>query len=365
MSTAQAAKRFLIINPFGIGDVVFSFTLVDAIKESDPHAEVMYLCNARTKPLVADYPGISSYVVYDRDAMERLKERSLWAWVCGFAGLIRSLRALRADSCFDLSMNRLFGFLAMAAGIGRRYGFDYKKRGIFLTRRIPLSGFEGKHVTEWYADVVRAAGIPVTVTGLRVWYAPAARAVADRYIGRHGLTRGAFLGVAPFGGVTFGSQALAKQWPPERYVDLIRRLVLECGEKIVLFGGSDEREEMLNIIRRCALPEGAVAVAADFAINETAALIDACRVFVSNDTGLLRIADALKKPCVALFGPVDDAVYGLYPYDPLRHRLLCSKPPCWPCYRRFRLRTCEQDYACIRGISVDAVFKAIEEIGRS
>jgi heptosyltransferase-2 len=98
-------------------------------------------------------------------------------------------------------------------------------------------------------------------------------------------------------------------------------------------------------------------------IVEAAALIDRCDVFVANDTGLLRIADALGKKCVAILGPVDDAVYGLYPYDVARHRMLCTRPPCWPCYKRFRLASCDRAHACIRGVTVDDAMRALEELG--
>jgi ADP-heptose:LPS heptosyltransferase len=363
MRPSYPAKRFLIVNPFGIGDVLFSFPLITAIKEHCPESEIVYLCNARTRALVADHPQISAVIVYERDAMVRLKEQSILSWAKGYGDLITAIRTLRITACFDLSMNRLFGFLAMAAGVSRRYGFDYKGRGIFLTHRIPLAGFEGKHVTEWYGDVVRAAGIPVVIKGLKVFYSPQARAVAEAFMAKHGLVRGTWVGIAPLGGQTFGNNAVAKQWPLEDYAALIRLIVKERGKRVVLFGSAVEREGMEDLKQRCGLAEGDIAIASDLAINETTALIDACGWFISNDTGLLRIADACALPCLAILGPVDDMTYGLYPYDGARHRMLCTKPPCWPCYRRFRLAVCDKDYVCIRGVSVDASMQALKGLG--
>ena len=42
--------KVLIINPFGIGDVLFTTPVIRAVKEYDPHAFVGYWCNERVKP---------------------------------------------------------------------------------------------------------------------------------------------------------------------------------------------------------------------------------------------------------------------------------------------------------------------------
>ena len=41
-----------------------------------------------------------------------------------------------ADTVFDFTLSRKFGFLFMLAGIRQRIGFDYKKRGVFLNEKI-------------------------------------------------------------------------------------------------------------------------------------------------------------------------------------------------------------------------------------
>ena len=44
--------RILIINPFGIGDVLFSTPLISAIKKKYPGCHIGYICNIRTKDII-------------------------------------------------------------------------------------------------------------------------------------------------------------------------------------------------------------------------------------------------------------------------------------------------------------------------
>jgi ADP-heptose:LPS heptosyltransferase len=79
-------------------------------------------------------------------------------------------------------------------------------------------------------------------------------------------------------------------------------------------------------------------------------------LFVSNDTGPLRFADALKKKIVALYGPIDEKVYGPYLFGENRVVILKKDLPCRPCYRKFRLTKCLHDRKCLKEITVDEVF---------
>jgi len=67
----------------------------------------------------------------------------------------------------------------------------------------------------------------------------------------------------------------------------------------------------------------------------------------------------LQKKIVALFGPVDEKVYGPYPPEAHRTIVLTKALPCRPCYRDFRLSGCQRNKQCLSDISVDEVFAAV------
>jgi ADP-heptose:LPS heptosyltransferase len=78
-------------------------------------------------------------------------------------------------------------------------------------------------------------------------------------------------------------------------------------------------------------------------------------LMISNDTGPMHIAAALRKPLVALFGPTEPRRTG--PYGQL-DRVLQRTLPCVPCLKA-RCRYVEP-FACLRGITPVAVFEHVQ-----
>ena len=153
-------KSFLIINPFGIGDVLFSTPLIRNIKKTLPHSRIFYLCNRRSYPVLKDNPLIDKCFIYERDEFKALQKKSAVAWLKKFYSFISQIRREKIEIALDLSLNSQFSFLSWAAGIKQRIGYDYKKRGWLLTKKIVFSGYQDKHVIEYYLELLRFIGIP-------------------------------------------------------------------------------------------------------------------------------------------------------------------------------------------------------------
>src|SRR5262245_17481142 len=133
-------KKILIINPYGIGDVLFTTPVISNLRLAYPVAEIVYLANARTTEFLKFNPDIARAFVYERDAFVGRYDK--------YFELYQIIQREHFDVVFDFSLNSFFGFLTKASGISMRIGFDFRKRGRFLTHQLPLSGFEGKHVAE-------------------------------------------------------------------------------------------------------------------------------------------------------------------------------------------------------------------------
>ena len=81
MLDPKKIKKILIINPFGIGDVLFSTPLIRNFHTWNPEARIFYLCNKRVAPLLANHPLITKIIVYERDEFDAVRRRSYRAWV--------------------------------------------------------------------------------------------------------------------------------------------------------------------------------------------------------------------------------------------------------------------------------------------
>jgi heptosyltransferase-2 len=88
------------------------------------------------------------------------------------------------------------------------------------------------------------------------------------------------------------------------------------------------------------------------------ALISRCRLFVTNDSGLMHVAAALGIPVIAIFGSTDPERTG-----PLGEvcRVVRKSIPCAPCLKP----ECPEDRRCMGLISVDEVYEEVKSIGSS
>ena len=129
------------------------------------------------------------------------------------------------------------------------------------------------------------------------------------------------------GGALADWQGSAKRWPIGQFIELSRRLVGELNATVLVFGGPDEEalQETGSFDPRRS-PAGLLAV--NESLKHTAALIRACDLMISNDSGLMHVAAALGVPTLGIFGPTNPsrtAPYG--PRLPLSSQAGRAEPP--------------------------------------
>ncbi len=358
-SEVKPNLRILIVNPFGIGDVVFSFWMIEAIRPLAPEARIDYLCNERTEELVALNPSIGKWHTFNRDFFrKRLRSHPL-LFLRDMLVLLAGLKRERYDIAFDLSLGREYAFVLMLLGVPRRIGFDYKGRGRFLTDKLSLQGFEGKPVRDHYLELVRlwkSAPVHGGYPGLRM---DGSARRSQVWLGRHGMDRKEnMVVISPGGGKSWGTNAYFKRWDAERFSEIASTLGSKYGFTVILLGDREEKE-LLESIRDKA---GGIRlhVVAGESLVTVIDLMRMSRLFVGNDGGLSHLADLMHLPQVVLFGPVDEKVYG--PLDYERTLVMTEPVPCRPCYRRFHFPPCPYEKRCLENIPVERVMKACEAL---
>ena|SRR5436190_2290746 len=149
------------------------------------------------------------------------------------------------------------------------------------------------------------------------------------------------------GRIAFQSAGLSAKWPmrnkqwfPERFQEVVRRLKPHC--EFVQLGGKDEQ-----------LLEGALDLRGNTSIRETAAILHNASLFVGTVGFLMHLARAVECPGVIVFGGREAPWQSGYPCN----ENLYSAVPCAPCWLWNR---CDHDRVCLQNISVEMVVRAIE-----
>ena len=98
--------------------------------------------------------------------------------------------------------------------------------------------------------------------------------------------------------------------------------------------------------------------------RQTAGVLQQCNLMISNDSGLMHAANAVRTPIVGIFGPT--SFVKSYPRGSVgRVRVVHNSSPCAPCYNwdPSAPNRC-QDRICLTELSVDHVIRAASEIIR-
>ena len=160
----------------------------------------------------------------------------------------------------------------------------------------------------------------------------------------------------PFVGLHVSGGRAIKQWPPERFAEVARRLITAAGATIVLTGTAGDRK-LVDQVGSVLPRERVIDVATDLGLLDVAAMLRHLDLFVTGDTGPMHLAAAVGTPIVAVFGPSQPARYA--PRGPL-DKVVRVDLPCSPC-NRIRLppaRCVGHTPDCLAFVTVDSVFTA-------
>jgi heptosyltransferase-2 len=104
-----------------------------------------------------------------------------------------------------------------------------------------------------------------------------------------------------------GSGSEKKNWPEEKWADLLQHLVSSTDFHLLLVGGEAEGERLQRLA--AALPPKRTRVAQSLPLAELARLLQECNVFVGHDSGISHLAAAVGLPGVVLWGNSVEAVW--------------------------------------------------------
>jgi lipopolysaccharide heptosyltransferase I len=347
----QTGRRILIVRLSALGDLVHVLPLLDALRRARPDATLGWLVEERHASLLADHPQLDRVFAFPRrELAARLRSGRVLAALALALRFVRELRAARFEVTIDAQCNLRSSVLAWLSGAPRRIGFAppyTKEKAHWLsTDRVAVPrGAQLK--VERNLELLRPLAIDGRGARPRLAVPAAARAAARALRAEQ---RTAEL-VALHPGVSgFGS---FKQWDPERFAAVARRLSSERGARSLVTWGPGERELALRVVEAS---EGSAALAPETrSILELAALYEVCDAVVGGDTGPIHLAAALGVPVLGLYGPKDPAVYA--PWDGLRGRAAATiwkGVPCSPC----ALRRCD-NVICMPAIEVEDVTAAL------
>lgn len=314
--------RILLIRFSSFGDVTQCLSVPSALVAKFPGAEVHWVVRSEFAGLLQNHPHIHTVHAFDRKK--------------GLGGLVelgRALRAQKFDLIYDAHTNlrsRVLSAVIRAPWIGAP---KLVRRSLRRTRRFLLFKFRLRLFRQPFSGQ-RDLLAPLRKLGVseqappapQMFFSENERAQAEQ------LTQNLparWIACAPS-----AAHAL-KRWPISYWQDTIRALP---DHHFVLLGGKEDI--FLEDIAAVA-PERVLNLAGRSSLRVSAAVVDRSALLLTNDTGLLHVAEQRGRPALALMGP---APFG-FPSRPTTRVMEidlacrpCSKHGQGPCYNEVHQR---------------------------
>lgn len=325
-------KRFLVISSTALGDTLLSTPAIRSLRKSFPDARISLLVHKNVAPLMAGLPHIDAMILYHGGY------RRFWS-------TLAEIRRERPEAVLIFHGN---GPQDIAFGVlsGARYILKHPTSSPH--RRYLSFNFEPvrQHTIEERLDMVRKIGGRCIEREMEVPF-PEDSKKAGKVAGLVGAEGDVV-------GFQIGAANIYKMWPIDRFIELARRiLAVSPGTRIVLTGNANESRLAQRIADACG--DRVINSCGMFQIDELPYLLSRFRLLVTNDTGTLHLAIALKVPTISLFSATDSVLIGPY-QDKEIHRVI-QKDGSF--VTRFPKK--ERNAQAMELISVDEVFAAYED----
>lgn len=152
-----------------------------------------------------------------------------------------------------------------------------------------------------------------------------------------------------------GSGSKKKVWPLDRFLKLTEVLQQHLSSRILVVLGPAEGPETRKTFENER--PGFSILARGLSLIQLASVMEGCRLFVGNDSGVSHLAAALGIPTLAIFGPTDPKIWSPRGRNVIviRREIHCS--PC-PQERFFQC----QHFECLKGIRLEEVLDGIRKV---
>ncbi|HTM63525.1 MAG TPA: lipopolysaccharide heptosyltransferase II [Gammaproteobacteria bacterium] len=336
MSSQQ--KKILIVGPSWVGDMVMAQGLFKLIKANHPDVILDVLAPAWTFSVLGAMPEISTAIEMPIGHGElKLLERFR---------IGRKLRSTQYDQAIVLPNSFKSALIPFFADIPLRTGWLGEARYLLLNDYRKLDKTRYPLMIEQYL----ALGLPKDAALPKPYPYPAfyvSKEAQDAALAKYQPRQSGDKILALGAGAEFGP---SKRWPLEYFAELANRK-LEEGYDVWLFGSPKDRPitdkimELTN--QRCENLAGRLQ------LSETIALLSLVSGAVTNDSGLMHMAAALKKPLIAVYGSTSPRFT-----PPLSEQavILQLNLDCQPCFER----DCPlKHHRCMRDITPEHVADAM------
>lgn len=310
-----------------MGDVLLTTPVIRAVKQRWPNAEIHFLTKPQFAVLVKNNPYIHLIHCYKDNFQDTIKE----------------LRSVDFDLIIDLHKNLRTTLIKSLLGI-RSVSFQKLNIEKWLTVNTKANVLPKVHLVDRYFDSLRKFGIENDQAGLDYFFSD-------------NVTHFTLELPVKYIAWIIGGNYFTKRFPSNKIVNIAHQINLP----LVLVGGKDCLQEAENI---CKEDSSIMNFCGKTDVETSARIINSAELVISNDTGMMHLATALKKKIISIWGNTIPE-FGMYPYLPSKIQnvvIQARNVECRPCSKLGFSACPKSHFKCMNAIDEQEVVSAIHQL---
>lgn len=330
--------KILVVNTKFIGDLILSTPGLAALRKKNPDAEIILMTRKGYEATLKNNPNINRIIPFDFG----IKKKNFVKRVVDEINFIRRIRSEKFNAVISLHPGDRIAFLAWFSGAEIRVA-PRKQPFNFLFNVLVDVEEDSISYLEYYNKLISAFTNEPVVGATEFYVTEQDEVWANDFLNLNSADKNNLLiGIHP------GASEPTKIWQLKNFTDLIHRILLMNKTKVLLIAGPNE-EKIVEQIFNDVLNDNLMLYNSNN-INQTAALIKKCKLFISNDTGTRHLAVAVKTPVIALMPDDNQKCWNFYGESD-NHFVLTGR-------RNFSA----EGIPFLDSISVDRVFNKVREV---
>jgi heptosyltransferase-2 len=322
--------KILIIRFSSIGDIVLTSPVVRCLA-IQKRAEIHYLTKPAYHSILLNSPYLHTIHTYSTSLNE----------------IMPALQKEKFDFVVDLHKN-IRSFKVKSQINAPSGSFPKLNLEKWLMVRLKWNKLPDVHIVHRYFETVKKLGVLYDGKGL------------DYFINSIDQSNGMQKGPSvPYIGFAIGAAHATKKLPVSKIEQICSQLTMN----VVLLGGMEESESGESIANQFDHVHN---LCGKTTIQESAAIIHNARLLVTNDTGMMHIAAALKNPVISIWGNTIPQ-FGMYPFYPAENApdqalFQVDGLKCRPCSKIGYTHCPKGHFNCMQLQNVPQIVEKIESI---
>jgi ADP-heptose:LPS heptosyltransferase len=326
----MAVAKFLIIRFSSIGDIVLTTSVIRCLKKQVPDAEVHFLVKNSFRSVVEHNPYIDKLHVLAH------------SWEL----MIEELKTENYDYIIDLHHNLKTLRIKRAL---KKKSFSFYKLNIqkYFYTAFKINMLPKIHIVDRYMKTLKSFAVKNDGAGLEYFIGP-------NEIKKEDIPASHSAG---FIACVIGAAHGTKRWPVHKWKEFCKKM----NHPVILLGGKEDEKNGNEIAE--VDPIRVYNACGKFLINESADLVRKAKLVITNDTGLMHIAAAFKRPIISLWGNTVPsfgmtAYYGDAPVSDVI--MQTNKLWCRPCSKIGYNKCPLGHFKCMEKIDADEIISKVK-----